>query len=107
MAGSDRLEGAQRMQLGPSGSHRASHEEPKADLPGAVGVQSSEGPKRLQTFFNSVIDRFLKAQRAIQGTPIAARVRVSEVQRSTWRRLPRIMGTTTQTISISRFLAEQ
>ncbi|ETM31979.1 hypothetical protein L914_20530, partial [Phytophthora nicotianae] len=75
MADSDISEGVERMQLGPSGaamlqtrSQRVSNERPRAGASAAVS-RPNENPDRLQTFFNSAMERFLKEQRAAQGTP--------------------------------------
>ncbi|ETP35773.1 hypothetical protein F442_16141, partial [Phytophthora nicotianae P10297] len=75
MADSDSSDGVERMQLGPSGiammqtrSQRVSNVTPRADAPAAAS-RSDENPDRLQTFFNSAMERFLKEQRAAQRTP--------------------------------------
>ncbi|ETM32967.1 hypothetical protein L914_19738, partial [Phytophthora nicotianae] len=86
MADSDTSEGVERIQLGPSGaamlqtrSQRVSNEMPRAGAPAAVS-RPNENPDRLQTFFNSAMKRFLKKQRAAQGTPTVPLVRRTEPQ---------------------------
>ncbi|ETN03285.1 hypothetical protein PPTG_16319 [Phytophthora nicotianae INRA-310] len=86
MADSDSSDGVERMQLGPSGvammqtrSQRVSNVTPRADAPAAAS-RSDENPDRLQTFFNSAMERFLKEQRAAQGTPTLPLVRRTEPQ---------------------------
>ncbi|ETM38602.1 hypothetical protein L914_15140, partial [Phytophthora nicotianae] len=86
MADSDTSEGVERMQLGPSEaamlqtrSQRVSNVMPRADVPVAAS-RSNENPDRLETFFNSAMERFLKEQRAAQGTPAVAPVRRTEPQ---------------------------
>ncbi|ETL95659.1 hypothetical protein L917_06578 [Phytophthora nicotianae] len=49
-------------------SQRVANVIPTADVPVAAS-RSNENPDRLQTFFNSAMERFLKEQRATQGTP--------------------------------------
>ncbi|ETN16719.1 hypothetical protein PPTG_21765 [Phytophthora nicotianae INRA-310] len=68
MADSDTSEGVERMQLGPSGaamlqprSQHVSNAMSRADAPVAAS-RLNENPDRLQTFFNSTTERFLKEQ---------------------------------------------
>ncbi|ETP05184.1 hypothetical protein F441_18166, partial [Phytophthora nicotianae CJ01A1] len=82
-ADSDTSEG---MQLGPSGaamlqtrSQRVPNAMPRADAPVAAS-RLNEHTHRLQTFFNSAMERFLKEQRAAQGTPSVPLMRRTEPQ---------------------------
>ncbi|ETM30631.1 hypothetical protein L914_21693 [Phytophthora nicotianae] len=86
MADSDTSEGVERMQLGPSGaamlqtrSQQVSNKRPRAGASAAVS-RLNESPDRLQTFFNSAMERFLKEQRAAQGTPTEPLMRGTELQ---------------------------
>ncbi|ETO70206.1 hypothetical protein F444_13291 [Phytophthora nicotianae P1976] len=72
--------------LGPSGaamlhtrSQRVSNEGPWVGVSAAVS-RPNENPDRLQTFFNSAMERFLKEQRAAQGTPKVPLARRTEPQ---------------------------
>ncbi|ETP28108.1 hypothetical protein F442_22608, partial [Phytophthora nicotianae P10297] len=82
-ADSDTSEG---MQFGPSGaamlqtrSQRVPNAMPRADAPVAAS-RLNEHTHRLQTFFNSAMERFLKEQRAAQGTPSVPLMRRTEPQ---------------------------
>ncbi|ETL95593.1 hypothetical protein L917_06634 [Phytophthora nicotianae] len=60
-------------------SHRVSNVMPRADVSGAAS-RSNENPDRLQTFFNSAMERILKKQRAAQGVPTVPPARRTEPQ---------------------------
>ncbi|ETI35939.1 hypothetical protein F443_17835 [Phytophthora nicotianae P1569] len=60
-------------------SQRVSNEMPRAVAPVAAS-RSNENPDRLQTFFNSAMERFLKDQRVAQGMPTVPLVRRTEPQ---------------------------
>ncbi|ETN00592.1 hypothetical protein PPTG_24235 [Phytophthora nicotianae INRA-310] len=60
-------------------SQRVSNERPRAGA-SAVVSRPNENRDRLQTFFNSAMERLLKKLCAAQGTPTMPRVRRTELQ---------------------------
>ncbi|ETN20647.1 hypothetical protein PPTG_03608 [Phytophthora nicotianae INRA-310] len=60
-------------------SQRVPNAMPRADAPVAAS-RLNEHTHRLQTFFNSAMERFLKEQRAAQGTPSVPLMRRTEPQ---------------------------
>ncbi|ETI50611.1 hypothetical protein F443_05874 [Phytophthora nicotianae P1569] len=86
MADSHTSEGVERKQFGPSGaamlqtrSQWVSNERPRAGDSAAVS-RPNANPDRLQSFFNSAIEPFLKEQRAAWGTPTVPLMRETEPQ---------------------------
>ncbi|ETN11639.1 hypothetical protein PPTG_22605 [Phytophthora nicotianae INRA-310] len=86
MADSHTSEGVERKQLGPSGaamlqtrSQWVSNERPRAGDSATVS-RPNANPDRLQSFFNSAIEPFLKEQRAAWGTPTVPLMRETEPQ---------------------------